>query len=201
MSTSSVEGAREALASLPALAHLSGDARRLVEDSFVAVSYPFGSVIVREGDPADAFYVLVAGSARVVKRGEGDQEVPLNRLGPGDGFGELALIEGGSRSATVRASSEVHALRLDRSVFAALERSDPEIRAEFELQVRHHHLRDFLRVHSTFGAAPGDCAGAADTRAPPALVRSRAGPDPRGRSRRQPVHHQGGPPPRLPATR
>jgi HlyB family type I secretion system ABC transporter len=154
MSTSSVEGAREALASLPALAHLSGDARRLVEDSFVAVSYPFGSVIVREGDPADAFYVLVAGSARVVKRGEGDQEVPLNRLGPGDGFGELALIEGGSRSATVRASSEVHALRLDRSVFAALERSDPEIRAEFELQVRHHHLRDFLRVHSTFGRLP-----------------------------------------------
>jgi CRP-like cAMP-binding protein len=92
MSTSSVEGAREALASLPALAHLSGDARRLVEDSFVAVSYPFGSVIVREGDPADAFYVLVTGSARVVKRGERDQEVPLNRLGPGDGFGEMALI-------------------------------------------------------------------------------------------------------------
>ena len=153
-SVEGVDGGRDALASLALLAHLSGDARSLVEDSFVAVSYPFGSVIVREGDPADAFYVLVTGTARVVKRGENDQEVPLNRLGPGDGFGELALLEGGSRTATVRASSEVHALRLDRSVFTALERSNPEIRAEFELQVRHHRLRDFLRVHSTFGRLP-----------------------------------------------
>ncbi len=154
MSASSVEGARDALAALPLLGHLSGDARRLVEDSFVPVSYPFGSVIVREGDPADAFYVLVTGTARVVKRGEHDEEVPLNKLGPGDGFGEVALLESGSRSATVRASSEVHALRLDRSVFAALERNNPEIRAEFELQVRHHRLRDFLRVHSVFARLP-----------------------------------------------
>jgi HlyB family type I secretion system ABC transporter len=157
MSASSVEGvdgARDALASLPLLGHLSPDARRLVEDSFVPVSYPFGSVIVREGDPADAFYVLVTGTARVVKRGEQDEEVPLNKLGPGDGFGEVALLEGGSRTATVRASSEVHALRLDRSVFAALERGSPEIRAEFELQVRHHRLRDFLRVHSVFARLP-----------------------------------------------
>jgi ATP-binding cassette subfamily B protein len=157
MSASSVErveGARDALAALPLLGHLSPDARRLVEDSFVPVSYPFGSVIVREGDPADAFYVVVAGTARVVKRGEHDEEVPLNKLGPGDGFGEVALLEGGSRTATVRASSEVQALRLDRSVFAALERGNPEIRAEFELQVRHHRLRDFLRVHSVFARLP-----------------------------------------------
>jgi HlyB family type I secretion system ABC transporter len=153
-SVDGVEGARDALDALPLLDHLSGDARRLVEDSFVPVSYPFGSVIVREGDVADAFYVVVAGSARVVKRGEHGEEVPLNRLGPGDAFGEVALLEGGPRTATVRASSEVHALRLDRSVFAALERGNPEIRAEFELQVRHHRLRDFLRVHSVFARLP-----------------------------------------------
>jgi HlyB family type I secretion system ABC transporter len=153
-SVDGVEGARDALDALPLLGHLSGDARRLVEDSFVPVSYPFGSVIVREGDVADAFYVVVAGSARVVKRGEHGEEVPLNRLGPGDAFGEVALVEGGARTATVRASSEVHALRLDRSVFAALERGNAEIRAEFELQVRHHRLRDFLRVHSVFARLP-----------------------------------------------
>jgi ATP-binding cassette subfamily B protein len=129
---------------------MTRDARQLVEDSFVSVSYPFGSVIVREGDPADAFCVLVAGTARVVTHGERGEEVSLNKLGPGDGFGELALLEEGTRSATVRASSEVRALRLDRSVFAALVRNDPEIRAELELQVRHHYLRDLLRVHSIF---------------------------------------------------
>jgi ATP-binding cassette subfamily B protein len=157
MSASSLEGldgAREALAQLPLLAHLGPDARRLIEDSFVPVSYPFGAVIVREGDPADAFYVVVTGSARVVKRGDNGQEVPLNKLGPGAGLGEVALLEGGTRSATVRASSEVHALRLDRSVFTALERSDPEIHAELELQVRHHRTRDFLRMNSVFAQLP-----------------------------------------------
>jgi CRP-like cAMP-binding protein len=64
-----------------------------VEDSFAPVSVPFGAVIVREGEPADAYYVIVSGSARAVKAGEHGEEVPLNTLGPGDGFGEVALLE------------------------------------------------------------------------------------------------------------
>jgi ABC-type bacteriocin/lantibiotic exporter with double-glycine peptidase domain/CRP-like cAMP-binding protein len=157
MSGSSVEpipGVRAAVASARLLGHLSPEARRLVEASFVAVSYPFGAVIVREGEPADAFYVLQEGTARVVKAGDDGGEIPLNKLGPGDGFGEIALLERTTRTATVRASGEVRALRLDRAVFDALERTYPEIRAELELQVRRHHLREFLRISSTLGRLP-----------------------------------------------
>ncbi len=156
MSASGVERveAMAALAQLPLLAPLGPDARRLVEESFVAVSYPFGSVIVHEGDPAEAYYVLVAGSARVIKSGPDGEEVPINKLGPGEGFGEIALVEQTARSATVRASSEVHALRLDREVLDALERSNPDIRSELELQVRHHRVRDLLRMQSVFARLP-----------------------------------------------
>ena len=132
------------------------DVRKLVAESFEPVSFPFGAVIVREGDEADAFYVLLSGSARAVKTGDAGEDVPFNVLGAGDAFGEVALIEGGTRTATVRASSEVEVLRLDRAVFQALVRANPEIRESVELSARTHHLRDFFRVHSAFAGLRGD---------------------------------------------
>jgi ATP-binding cassette subfamily B protein len=182
-STEGVAGGRAALAKLPLLAYVAPEARQLVEDSFEPVSFPFGALIVREGEPADAYFVLVSGTARAVKAGEHGEEVPLNTLGPGDGFGEVALLEETARTATVRASTEVHALRLDRSVFAALARSRPEIREQLELQVHRHHVRDFLRVRSPLGQLP-----------PAALSTVLAELRPRTARGNEVVLSQGGPP-------
>src|SRR5581483_4465404 len=115
----------------------------------------FGSVLVREGEPADAFYLLVDGTARVLKL-ENGSEVPLNVLHPGDSFGEIALLEHGVRRATVRASSRVEALRLDGTVFSALARSYPEVRSMFEAVSKQRELWNFLRVHSSFLELPAD---------------------------------------------
>src|SRR5919109_4787988 len=90
---------------LEVLRLLPDDARALVVNSFVPASFGFGAVIAREGDPADAVYFLVSGRARVLKRGENGEEVPLGLLKPGDTFGEVELLDGGARPATVRASS------------------------------------------------------------------------------------------------
>src|SRR3954469_940456 len=109
-----------ALEELPVLGFLPQDVRKLVADSFVRSTFSFGSSIVCEGEPADALYVLVSGRARVVKTADDGQEISLNTLRQGDSFGEIGLIENTVRSATVRASSDVEVLRLDRSVFQAL---------------------------------------------------------------------------------
>jgi ATP-binding cassette subfamily B protein len=114
------------------------------------VSFEFGTVIVREGDEADAFYVLAAGSARVVKQGEHGEEVPLNVLRRGDSFGEMALLADTVRVATVRASSPVQALRLGKSVFRALTRSHPQVREAFQALANARALWNFFRVHSSF---------------------------------------------------
>src|SRR5579872_6224601 len=105
---------RSALEPLAALSLLSSDARELVTASFEPVAYSLGDVIVREGEHADAFYLLVSGSARVVKQGTSGDEVALNVLHAGDSFGEMALLEDTTRTATVRASGRLEALRLDR---------------------------------------------------------------------------------------
>lgn len=83
-------------------------------------NYEFGDLLVRQGDPADAFYILVSGRARVVKTDQNGNEIVLATLKPGDSFGESALTEGGTRTATVRCSNSVEALRLDRADFLAL---------------------------------------------------------------------------------
>ena len=136
---------------------MPADVRRLVEASFTRVKFGFGQVIVAEGDEADALFVLESGTARVIKVGDHGEEVPLNVLHPGEVFGERALLESGwRRTATVRASSPVEALRLDRAVFDALVRSEPQVAHYFELHIRRHELRDFLRAYTAFADLPAD---------------------------------------------
>ena len=139
---------------VPLLKLLPQEVRSLVVGSFVPVSFPFGSTIVQEGEPADAFYVLTSGRARVVKRGERGDEVSLAVLKPGESFGEIALLEQTTRIATVRASADVEALRLDRSVFNALVRNHPVIKEYFELEIKHRHLHNFFRQYTAFIALP-----------------------------------------------
>ncbi len=156
MSVPEAADAREIVGELPAFAILPNDVRTLVAESFEPVSFPFGAVIVREGDEADAFYVLATGSARVVKLGEHGDEVPLNVLKCGDSFGEMALLSETVRTATVRASSPVQALRLGKSVFAALTRSHPQVRDAFQAIATTRSLWNFFRVHSGFAELSND---------------------------------------------
>ena len=116
--------------------------------------YEFGDILVRQGDPADAFYVLVSGRARVLKIDKSGNEIPLSALKPGDSFGEAALTEGGTRTATVRCSTAVEVLRLDRDDVLKLAEEVPELRRHIEMTARHRALHGFLYQFSNFGRLP-----------------------------------------------
>jgi CRP-like cAMP-binding protein len=117
-------------------------------------SYEFGDVIVHQGDPADAFYVLLSGRARAIKTDQNGNEIALATLRPGDVFGEAALGEGGTRNASVRSSTAVQVLKLLRADFLALCDEVPEIRHQVELIKRHRALQGFLYEFSNFGRLP-----------------------------------------------
>jgi CRP-like cAMP-binding protein/tRNA A-37 threonylcarbamoyl transferase component Bud32 len=68
-----------------------------------------GDVIIKEGDEADSAYIITAGEAEAY-RGTGTQETPLSKMGPGDVFGEAAILTDTPRSASVRASSHMTAM-------------------------------------------------------------------------------------------
>src|SRR2546423_10212822 len=75
-----------------------------------------GEEIVRQGQPADRFYVIVAGECEVVREGGGGRQV-LARLGPGQFFGETGLLAGVPRTANVVAVGPVRLLTLSRAGF------------------------------------------------------------------------------------
>jgi CRP-like cAMP-binding protein len=82
-----------------------------------------GAVIVRHGERGDGFFVVLEGTASVLRAAG----LPPLTLGPGDYFGEIALIDGAERTATVVAKTEVWCLRLGSAAFFKLLRAEPEI--------------------------------------------------------------------------
>ena len=81
-----------------------------------------GKVLIREGERGREFFVLLDGSAEVTKDGR-----HINTLGPGDFFGEIALISNSPRTATVTATSPVHTLVITDRSFRRLLDESPEI--------------------------------------------------------------------------
>src|SRR5262249_49522849 len=144
---------------LPLLESMPADVRAQVRRRFVRAAHPFGAVIVREGEPADALYVIASGRARVVKRGDNGDDVPLNVLRAGDVFGEMGLLEHTTRTATVRASSDVEVWRLDRHVFEELLVTWPDLKKYLELQASRRRLQNFFRFYTAFTRLPVDALG------------------------------------------
>ena len=130
---------------------LAPEVRAIIEDAFTTEHFGFGEVIVRQGDDADAMYVLLDGSARVLTVAETGDEVALSVLAAGAVFGDIALLSGGVRTATIRARTPVTAMRLDRGLFGALARRHPEFRAEVERHRQLIEVKDFLALETPLG--------------------------------------------------
>ncbi len=96
---------------------LSADDRLAMEAEFAKVSLRRGEILVREGDEADALYIVVTGRFDV--RIEGRDDV-VAEIGPGSPIGEIAFLAGGTRTATVVTTRDSVVLKLDRTDFDRL---------------------------------------------------------------------------------
>ena len=76
---------------------------------------PAGTVLVREGEAGDAFYVIVSGQAEVERSG-----TVVATIGPGAFFGDLALLDKAPRNATVRAKTDMDLIVLSQPEFSAM---------------------------------------------------------------------------------
>ena len=136
--TLDIEDRARALAKIPLLSSLP---QRELEDLAVrahVLGFADGDVIVPEGEEGLGFYVVLTGSARVVRDGE-----TINTLNAGDFFGEISLLEGILRSASVIASGQTTCVGILRSFFKPLLVRNPR----FALQVLDEEARraDLLR--------------------------------------------------------
>src|SRR5207247_954160 len=93
-----------------------------------AMTIEDAAVLYVQGDTADAVYIVSQGTLGIyVSTGDGSGETRLNMLSAGDCIGEMALVSGEPRSATVRAIGRAEVLRLDRATFLDLVRREPSV--------------------------------------------------------------------------
>ena len=131
----------ETLAQVPLFSQLGHrDLKRLAKGAVIR-RFEKGHVIVKEGEQAVGFFLIVSGRAEVVKGAEGSKPRVLSTLGPGDFFGEMALLDGYLRSASVRALEDTECLVLSRWDFLAELRSSPYIAVQM-LPVLSRRLRE-----------------------------------------------------------
>jgi CRP/FNR family transcriptional regulator len=88
--------------------------------------YADGEPIVRQGERGTCMYVIQSGSVAVIDE-SGGEELELATLHAGDFFGEMAIFEGQTRSATIRAKGEARVLTVDRRTLMRRIQNDPTI--------------------------------------------------------------------------
>lgn len=110
------------LAGIGVFRDLPPDVCRDIEDHLQPVTVPRGRMLVRQGEEADALYVVVTGRFEVLRAGRAE---PVAEIGPGSPIGEIAFFAGGQRTASVRAERDGVVLKLTRDQFDALARRSP----------------------------------------------------------------------------
>ena len=110
------------LEAVPLFEGLSHKQLRKVADLADVARFMAGATLVKQGVVGDSFYVVLTGQAKVIAN-----KRTLNRLLPGDHFGEISLLDGGPRSASVVAETEMTLVIITQKDFLAMLAKDPEI--------------------------------------------------------------------------
>lgn len=117
----------ETLRNIPLFAGLPTARLKLIAYTSEVVRFEPGEVIVQQGDPADAVYIISEGEAEVWLQDADGHMMPLGTMARHTLFGETAVLCQSRRTATVRAKDRVATFKISAKVFLDLVRQSPEI--------------------------------------------------------------------------
>jgi CRP/FNR family cyclic AMP-dependent transcriptional regulator len=123
----SANAIRAALRHMPLFADLSDDVLDMVAESAVYQHHPRGQLVFHRGDRGDRAYVVVSGAVDLVIDSPDGRELILSRLGPGEHFGEMALVDDLVRSASARTAQETDLVVVLRQAFLQALNDHPEV--------------------------------------------------------------------------
>ncbi len=112
---------------VPLFDGLSPEALAKIESRAVARNYPRNAVVISEGDEATSMFIIVSGSVKVYHTEADGKETILNSQGPGQHFGELALVDDAPRSASVMTQEPSRLLVLSKAAFRECLEESPEV--------------------------------------------------------------------------
>lgn len=114
------------------LKNLSYEEFRQFVNTFILRHYDEDTIIVKEGDAGDSLFIIVRGEVRVMTKDAKKREVVLSNLRDGELFGEVALLTGKPRTATVITNMATELLELSRSDYQKLISKHPHIKKVME---------------------------------------------------------------------
>lgn len=117
----------QALRKIPLFSDLKPEELAALEEVSIVKTVPRQTILFSEGDHSDSFYVIVSGKVSVGINDEEGREVILSILGPGEYFGEMALMDGEPRSAFVMTKDQSRLLMISKQDFKGLIDQHPEL--------------------------------------------------------------------------
>jgi CRP-like cAMP-binding protein len=139
-----------ALPRVPIFSDLSREAFVALTRGMVLHRVRAGEEVVRERERGTSFYVVASGRLAVTRRDDGGDPVVLARLGEGDFFGEMALLSGAPRSATVAAEEDCEVLELPAEVLRAVAGRHPHLAQSLRRFYRQRLLANAMAVSPVF---------------------------------------------------
>jgi small-conductance mechanosensitive channel/CRP-like cAMP-binding protein len=153
---------RGALSAVPIFAELSEAERESLARGAMLADYGSGERVIRQGDPGEALYALAAGRARVAVRGEDGGERDVASLKEGDVFGEMSLLTGEPRSASVYSQGELRVVEVRKSALAPILSANPGLAARIaEVVVLRREGLDRARAQAALEGKRGEVNAAA----------------------------------------
>ncbi len=125
------------------LSHLGPEARALVSEEAEAMLCPGGEFLLRQGDPADAMYLVVGGRLQAIARHPDGTETQVGEIGRGEVVGEMALITREPRTASVQAVRDTQLLRVSADAFTRLVSEYPEALRRVSGTIVARYMRTF----------------------------------------------------------
>src|SRR5688500_8377866 len=145
---------------VPLFSELSPEELDRISRVAVPRSFPKGVRVFHEGDHSDACYIVRSGDLRVTREHPDGRAIALATLGPGDIFGELAMLDGEARSASVEALSDCELLALPASDVRALLAGSAEITVKLVVALTRRLREANERIaRQSFQTVPSRVAG------------------------------------------
>ena len=150
----------ELLSRVPLFSELSGGDLERIAGVAVPRSYPPSVRVFHEGDNSDACYIVRSGDLRVTREHSDGRAIALATLGPGDIFGELAMLDGEARSASVETLSDVELVALPAADVRRMLSDHPEISVKLIVALTRRLRETNERVaRQSFQTVPSRVAG------------------------------------------
>lgn len=131
---------------VPLFSDLGREAFVALTEGLVLHRYTAGEVVLREGEGGTSFFVVATGHFAVSRADETGAAVPLARLGEGEFFGEMALLSGAPRSATVTAEGPAEVLELPAPVLQAIAGRHPHVAGSLRRFCRQRLLANAMAI-------------------------------------------------------